>query len=179
MLSWPPLASLQAPLALSAQGDDSHHMRKYKAPPPAASIQVTVLKADTGKPIQDAHVIFHPVEGDKDKGSMELKTDEDGKINLDIIPIGDTVRLQVIANGFQTYGDDYKVDHSKLSWEVCLRRPGPQYSIYTNRPTNLGASTCPDNISRQKSGSSSAVGNDASPSASQDPAPASPDEQVP
>jgi 5-hydroxyisourate hydrolase-like protein (transthyretin family) len=150
-------------------------MRKYKAPPPAARIEVTVLKADTGKPIQDAHVIFHPIEGERDKGSMEIKTDEDGKISLDIIPLGDTVRLQVIANGFQTYGDDYKVDKAKLTWEVCLRRPGPQYSIYTNHPTSLGATTCPDNISRQKSGSSSAVENDKSPNASQGTAPAIPD----
>ena len=35
---------------------------------------------------------------------MELKTNEDGKAIIDVIPIGDTVRLQVIANGFQTYG---------------------------------------------------------------------------
>ncbi len=149
---------LVASFVLFANFAGSHaqdsRMRKYKAPPPSARIQVTVLKADNGKPIQDAHVIFHPIEGDKDKGSMELKTDADGQISIDVIPVGDTVRLQVIANGFQTYGDDYKVDHSKLSWEVCLRRPGPQYSIYTNHPTSLGASTCPDNISHQKSGES-------------------------
>jgi hypothetical protein len=156
---------------VSAQDNNSRRGRKYKAPPPAASIQVTVLKADSGKAIQDAHVIFHPIQGDKDQGSMELKTDEDGKINLDIIPIGDTVRLQVIADGFQTFGDDYKVDHPRLSWEVCLKRPGPQYSIYTNHPTSLGATTCPANISRQHSGSSGVAGSDNSSSASQNAAP--------
>jgi pyruvate/2-oxoglutarate dehydrogenase complex dihydrolipoamide acyltransferase (E2) component len=130
-----------------------------------------VLKADSGKAIQDAHVIFHPVEGERDKGSMELKTDEDGKIKLDIIPVGDTVRLQVIADGYQTYGDDYKVDQPRLSWEVCLRRPGPQYSIYTNHPTSEGASTCPANISHQTSGSTGALGGDKSSSAPQDAAP--------
>ena len=101
-----------------AQDDNSHHGRKYKAPPPSAHIEVTVLKADNGKPIRDAHVIFHPIEGDKDKGSMELKTDEDGKIIIDVIPIGDTVRLQVIANGFQTYGQDYKVEKPRdVRWK--------------------------------------------------------------
>jgi hypothetical protein len=145
--------------------DDTRHGRKYKAPPPSARIEVTILKADNGKPIQEAHVIFHPVQGDKDKGDLELKTDEDGKAVIDVLPIGDTVRLQVIANGYQTYGQDYKVDQPKLYWEVCLRRPGPQYSTYTNHPTSLGASTCPDNISRQNPGNSS--GGDKSPNASQ------------
>jgi hypothetical protein len=143
--------------ALHAQ-DDSHRGRKYKAPPQSARIEVTVLKADNGKPIQAAHVIFHPVEGDKDKGSMELKTNEDGKINIDVVPIGDTVRLQIIADGFQTYGEDYQVDKPKLSWEVCLKRPGPQYSIYTNHPTSSGVSSCPDNISHQNSGENSGAG---------------------
>ena len=90
-------------IALHAQDDNNYRGRKYKAPPPSARIEVTVLRDSSGKPIQDAHVIFHPVEGDKDKGSMELKTNEDGKIVIDVIPIGDTVRLQIIANGFQTY----------------------------------------------------------------------------
>ena len=63
---------------------------------------------------------------------MELKTNEDGKAIIDVIPIGDTVRLQVIAKGFQTYGQDYKIDKSDMSMEVRLKRPGEQYSIYKN-----------------------------------------------
>ena len=145
------LAFLAGSTAFHAQ-DQDHRGRKYKAPPPAARINVTVLKADNGRPIQDAHVIFHPIEGDKDKGAMELKTDEDGKISIDVIPIGDTVRLQIIANGYQTYGQDYQVDRSKLSWEVCMRRPSAQYSIYTHHPTTMGDSSCPDNISKMGSG---------------------------
>jgi hypothetical protein len=118
-------------LALYAQ-DNGQRGRKYKAPPPSSRIQVTVLKADTGKPIENASVIFHPIEGDKDKGGMELKTNEDGKALIDVIPVGDTVRLQVIANGFQTYGGDYKVDKTEMSMEVRMNRPGHQYSIYKN-----------------------------------------------
>jgi len=117
--------------ALHAQ-DDSGRGRKYKAPPPAATIQVTVLKADNGKPIPDAAVIFHPIEGDKDKGALELKTNEEGKALIDVIPIGDTVTLQVIARGFQTYGKDYKIDKDQMSMEVRMNRPVPQYSIYKN-----------------------------------------------
>jgi hypothetical protein len=42
------------------------------------------------------------------------------------------VRLQVIAPGFQTYGEDYKVDKDNMAIEVKLKRPTSQYSIYKN-----------------------------------------------
>lgn len=119
-------------LTLRAQEDDSHHGRKYKVPPASAHIEVTVVRDYNGKPIHDAHVIFHPIEGDKDKGALELKTNEDGKAIIDVIPIGDTVTLQVIANGFQTYGQVYKVDKLAMSMEVRLSRPSAQYSTYKN-----------------------------------------------
>jgi hypothetical protein len=122
-----------AVVSLSVYGQENGKPgRKYKAPPPAARIEVTVLRASDGKPIEDAAVIFHPIEGDKDKGSLELKTNEDGKTLIDVIPIGDTVRLQIIARGYQTYGGDYKVDKDQMTMEVRMNRPGQQYSIYQN-----------------------------------------------
>jgi hypothetical protein len=112
--------------------DTSKRGRKYKAPPPTARIEVTILRDNSGKPIENAAVIFHPMEGEKDKGNMELKTNEDGKTVIDVLPIGDTVRLQIIAKGFQTYGQDFKVDKSEMAIEVRMKRPGEQYSIYKN-----------------------------------------------
>jgi hypothetical protein len=70
------------------------------------------------------------MQGEKDEGNMELKTNEDGKTIIDVLPIGDTVRLQIIAKGFQTYGDDYKVDKAEMAIEIRMKRPGEQYSIY-------------------------------------------------
>jgi hypothetical protein len=125
-------------LALLAQ-DDNPHGRKYKAPPPSAHIEVTVLKDFNGKPVNDAHVIFHPTEGDRDKGSLELKTNEDGKAIIDVIPIGDTVTLQVIADGYQTYGQSYKIDKAEMTMEVRMKRPGGQYTIYKNTGSNSGS----------------------------------------
>lgn len=125
-------------LALRAQ-DSNQHGRKYKAPPPSAHIEVTVLKEFNGKPISDAHVIFHPTEGDRDKGSLELKTDEDGKAIIDVIPIGDTVTLQIIADGYQTYGQSYKIDKPEMTMEIRMKRPGGQYSIYKNTGSNSGS----------------------------------------
>jgi hypothetical protein len=124
------LAGLGLVLSAVAVHAQDRRGRKYKAPPPSSTVTVTVLKADNGKPIENASVIFHPIEGDKDKGGMEIHTDEDGKAMIDVIPIGDTVRLQVLARGYQTYGQDFKVDKTEMSMQVKLNRPVDQYSIY-------------------------------------------------
>jgi hypothetical protein len=117
-------------LIASGQEDTSKRGRKYKSPPATARVEVTILRDFNGKPIENAAVIFHPMAGDKDEGNMELKTNEDGKAIIDVLPLGDTVRLQVIAKGYQTYGEDYKIDKSSLAIEVKMKRPGAQYSIY-------------------------------------------------
>lgn len=116
--------------ALTAQAQENRG-RKYKAPPPTARIEVTVLRADDGKPIENAAVVFHTL---KDEGSMELKSNEDGKAMIDVLPIGETVRLQIIAHGYQTFGQDYPISQPTMAIEVRLKRPGKQYSIYQNHP---------------------------------------------
>jgi hypothetical protein len=40
----------------------------------------------------------------------------------------------VIAKGFQTFGDDYKIDKAELAIEIRMKRPGEQYSIYKSHP---------------------------------------------
>jgi hypothetical protein len=155
-----------SPFALRAQ-NDNYRGRKYKAPPPAAHIEVTVLKDFNGKPIENAHVIFHPTQGDKDTGSLELKTNEDGKAIIDVIPLGDTVTLQVIANGYQTYGQSFKIDKPELTMEVRMKRPGAQYSIYKNSGAGGGSgssSPSPHATPPASGDKSSGSGNQSNPS---------------
>jgi hypothetical protein len=128
-------------------GADQHTGRKYTPPPATATIKVTVLRSTNGKPISNAAVVFHPMEGDKDKGALELKSNEDGTVTIDVIPIGDTVRLQVIADGWKTFGDDYKIDTDSKEIVVKMKRPSEQYSLYgdgkgtsTNNTTPKGES---------------------------------------
>ena len=111
----------------SSSAQDSKRGRKYKAPPPTARIEVTVLKDVNGKPIENASVIFHTL---NDPGNMQLKSNEDGKATIDVLPIGETVRLQIIAKGYQTYGQDYKIEKDQMAIEIRMKRPGEQYSIY-------------------------------------------------
>ncbi len=125
------LTALMTGAAATALGQDEHRGRKYSPPPETSEIHVTVLRDTTGKPIRNAAVVLHPLnKKGKDEGAMEVKTDEDGKVALDIIPIGDTLRLQIIAPGFQTFGNDYPVDSAAKEIVIRLKRPGSQYSIY-------------------------------------------------
>jgi len=155
-----PIAVL-GPAAVSAHSqsskDDEGWSRKYKTPPPSSHVEVTVLRAFNGKPIENAAVIFHPMVGSKDKGGLELKTNEDGKAIIDVIPIGETVRLQVIANGYQTYGQDFKIDKAEVSMEVKLKRPAAQYSTYGNGDSSA-------NNGSSSSGSDKSAGSSAPPS---------------
>jgi hypothetical protein len=117
--------------------------RKYTPPPATATIKVTVLRSTNGKPIPNAAVVFHPMEGDRDKGALELKSDEDGKVTIDVIPIGDTVRLQVIADGWKTYGEDYKIDSDRKEIVVKMKRPSEQYSLYGDGKGTATSTTTP------------------------------------
>ncbi|MGA7242168.1 MAG: carboxypeptidase-like regulatory domain-containing protein [Terracidiphilus sp.] len=132
-------------ISLSAQ-DSAHRGRKYKPPPPTSRIEVTVVRDTDSKPVENASVIFHL---DGDKGNMELKTNEDGKSVIDVLPMGSTMRMQIIAKGYQTYGQDYKIDKSDLAFGIRLKRPGEQYSIYKNHDQDADAQKSP------KSGDSS------------------------
>jgi len=138
------LGMVLASLTAVAQQKPSNRGRKFKAPPPTAHIEVTVVRDVNGKPIVNAAVIFHIVGGEK--GNMELKSNDDGKAVIDVLPIGFTVRLQVIAKGFQTYGDDFKIDKEKVAIEIRMKRPGEQYSIYKPHPEAVQGGTSPDVI---------------------------------
>jgi hypothetical protein len=129
------LIALSAALLLSLSSFSAHAQdtekrgRKYQPPPPTARVSVAVIKDTNGKPIENAAVVFH-LSGEEGKGNMEMKTNEEGKAVIDVVPIGDTMRLQIIANGFQTFGQDYKIDTDSKDITVRLKRPQQQYSTY-------------------------------------------------
>jgi hypothetical protein len=149
---------------LSANAGQSRYRgRKFKPPPPVSRITVTVLRNDNETPINDAHVIFHPVEGEKDKGGMELKTNEDGVAVMTVVPIGDTVLLQVIAHGYQTFGGKYKIDKAEMAMHIKMKLPGQQYSIYDNGQSadaGSGSGQQQNGAGGADKGSTSGPGND-------------------
>jgi Carboxypeptidase regulatory-like domain len=100
---------------------------------PMSELRFVVVKDYNGKPVRNAAVVLHPVnkKGKQAKGGLELKTDNDGRTNIDGIPYG-PLRVQVLAPGFQTFGEDYEIDKPELQITVKLKRPGGQYSGYGN-----------------------------------------------
>jgi hypothetical protein len=102
---------------------------------PTAVLNFVVVKEDNGKPIRSAAVIMHPVNthGKQSRGGLELKTDAEGKTSFEGIPYG-KLRVQVLASGFQTFGEDYDVDKGKMDITIKLKHPQGQYSIYQDHP---------------------------------------------
>jgi hypothetical protein len=94
-----------------------------------------VIKDANGKPVKNAAVVLHPVnrKGKQERGGMELKTDPEGRTGFDGIPYG-PLRVQVLAQGFQTFGEDYDINKPDMEITVKLKRPGGQYSIYEKHP---------------------------------------------
>ena len=105
--------------------------QKDKDDEPTSWIYFSIIKDENGKPVRNAAVMLHPVnlKGKQERGGMELKTDADGKANFDGIPYG-VLRVQVLAHGFQTYGDDFEIDKAKTEITIKLKRPQGQFSVY-------------------------------------------------
>ena len=106
-----------------AQDDDSE-----------ATMSFLVLRDSNGKPVRNASVVLHPVnkKGKQAKGGVELKANADGQCSYDGVPYG-KVRVQVLAPGFETFGQDYDIDKPTVEITVKLKRPQEQYSIYSDQ----------------------------------------------
>ena len=102
-----------------------------------AAVAFVVLRDYNGKPVKNASVIMHPVtkKGKQKNSGLQLKTNTDGKTSFDGIPYG-SLRVQVLAEGFQTYGEDYVVDKPELEITIKLKRPQGQYSVFEDHPEN-------------------------------------------
>src|SRR5438552_7345671 len=96
-----------------------------------ATLNFVVVRDYNGKPVRNASVVMHPVEknGKQSRGGLQIKTDPDGKANFDGVPYG-KLRVQVLAQGFQTFGDDYDVNKPEMEITIRMKRPSGQYSIY-------------------------------------------------
>ena len=102
---------------------------------PVATLNFVVLKDYNGKPVRNAAVVLHLVneKGKQDRGGLELKTDADGKASYEGVPYG-KLRIQVLASGLQTYGNDYDIKQPTVDITIKLKRPSGQYSIYDEHP---------------------------------------------
>ena len=114
--------------------------QKDKDEEPTSWLYFSVIKDENGKPVRNAAVVLHPVnaKGKQMRGGLELKTDPEGKAVFDGIPYG-VLRVQVLAHGFQTYGEDFDIQKSKTEITIKLKRPNGQFSVYEDQPKDTSA----------------------------------------
>jgi hypothetical protein len=101
------------------------------SPDSTAVLNMVVVRETNGKPVKNAEVVVHLVDkqGRIKHEGMELKTHDDGKADAAGIPFG-KIRVQVIARGYRTFGEDYDVTQPKMDITIKLQKPQEQFSIY-------------------------------------------------
>lgn len=109
-----------------------------RADVPMAKLTIRVLN-DSNRPIDRASVIVRFVEGraylkfgKKIRDTYELRTNQEGEANIPEIPQG-KILIQVIAHGYQTFGQTFDVKEEERTFEIKLLPPQKQYSTYDNK----------------------------------------------
>ena len=101
-----------------------------KAEEPSSELHFLVIRQADGKPVRNASVALHQLDHGRQRNEgYELKTDNQGKASVDGIIYGKW-RVQVIAHGLQTYGEDYDVKQPAMEFTIELKPPKHQISIY-------------------------------------------------
>jgi len=97
---------------------------------PQSRITVEVTGGDKDVPVENASVYFKYVEEHKIKKNKTLeinvKTSRDGKAHIPDAPLG-RVLIQVVAEGWKSYGRWYDLDDPKQIIKIHLERPPKWY----------------------------------------------------
>ena len=95
-----------------------------------------VVKSQGGKPVDRASVVVRFVEGHSVvklgkaiRTTFELRTNQEGEAQVPSIPQG-KIRVQIIAKGFQTFGQVYDVTEEEKKIEITLNPPQQQYTAH-------------------------------------------------
>jgi len=104
-----------------------------QAPEQTAELHFLVVRQGSGKPIRNASVVLQRLDRvgkhRSSESGYQLKTDSQGRASVDGIDYGN-LRVQVIAHGLQTYGEDYDVNQPAMEFTIELQPPKAQISIY-------------------------------------------------
>jgi hypothetical protein len=105
----------------------------HAAPMTKLNIQV---KTQSGRPVDRASVVVRFVKGHSVvklgkaiRTTFELRTNQEGEANIPTIPQGQ-IRIQVIAKGYQTFGQVFDVDEEQITIPITLNPPQQQYSAH-------------------------------------------------
>jgi hypothetical protein len=95
-----------------------------------------VLKDQAGKPVDHASVVVRFVQGHSVvklgkaiRTTFELRSNQEGEARIPSIPQG-KILVQVIAKGFQTFGQTFDVTEEEKTLDITLNPPQQQYSAH-------------------------------------------------
>ena len=108
--------------------------------PALADPDMTVLRIEVktlgGKAIERASVVVRFVEGrsiakfgKKIRTTWETRTNMEGVAKIPSLPQG-KILIQVIAKGYQTFGEYFEVSEEEKTIPIKLNSPQPQYSAH-------------------------------------------------
>ena len=118
--------------AVAVNGQDKAADAKAKADSGAQDVRLTIVVTggEDKKPIDSASVYVRYVEehkhGKDKKIEMNLKTNQSGVCHVPVIPPGKFL-VQVIADGWKTYGEYYDVNQTDQTINITLGRPPKWY----------------------------------------------------
>jgi len=116
------ILAVALPLAFPASADD---MTKLKI----------VVTTRSGRPIDRADVIVRfggrsiAKLGKMVRTTWEMRSSQEGVAEIPDMPKGQ-IRIQVIAKGYQTFGDTFEVKEDERTIEIKLNPPQKQYSTH-------------------------------------------------
>ena len=94
------------------------------------------IKTQAGRPVDRASVVVRFVEGHSIvklgkavRTTFELRTNQDGEAKIPSIPQG-KIRIQVIAKGYQTFGQIFDVTEEEKVIPITLNPPQQQYTAH-------------------------------------------------
>jgi hypothetical protein len=102
---------------------------------PMTKLNITV-KTQSGRPIDRAAVVVRFVEGHSVvklgkaiRTTYEVRTNQEGLAKIPEIPQG-KIRIQVIAKGYQTFGQIFDITQEEKDVPIILNPPQQQYSAH-------------------------------------------------
>jgi hypothetical protein len=119
-------------IAIVAHGQDKDANAKPKSEPVSTDGRLTIVitGGEDKKPIDSASVYVRFVEehkhGKDKKVEMNLKTNQSGICHVPVIPPGKFM-IQVIAEGWKTYGEYYDINQTEQTINITLVRPPKWY----------------------------------------------------
>ena len=120
-------------VALTAHAQDKDADAKTKSANADANdvrLTIVVTGGEEKKPVDSASVYVRFVEehkhGKDKKIEMNLKTNQSGVCHVPVLPPGKFV-IQVIADGWKTYGEVYDINQTEQTINISLVRPPKWY----------------------------------------------------